>query len=162
MTAAHINAAAFSGIQSELTSLTLSTLNDFVPTKCFYGSYSLRKVSLSGPNLTAVGDHAFADCYNLTSVSYSDSSKIHYINSYAFANCYQLTSFSFSSGLTAIDGHAYDGCSKLQSIVFSNPSGLSRIGEKAFDNCSLLTSVTFNGMVDPSISSNNIGWTNVI
>ena len=90
-----------------------------------------------------IGTGAFADCYNLTSITFSDG--VSYIGRGAFANCHSLTSVTFSDNITIsdnttiIDKEAFSGCLKLSSI--SIPNGFTSIGEKAFTSCHSLTSI---------------------
>lgn len=67
------------------------------------------------------------------------------IGQYAFYNCINLTSVSISSGVTTIKPYAFQGCSSLSSVTI--PSGVTTINYYAFRNCTSLTSVTIPSSV---------------
>lgn len=70
LTADYVGDAAFSSIDSQLMSLSVSTLNSSIPTRCFSNSTSLKKIDVYGPNLSVIHDYAFENCTSLTSVEY--------------------------------------------------------------------------------------------
>ena len=65
--------------------------------------------------LTAIGNYAFYDCENLTSVVFPDS--IQTIGDYAFTGCRSLASLKLPSTLTSIGDYGFAYCSGLQSIT---------------------------------------------
>lgn len=118
-----------------------------------------------------IGDHAFYDCKNLTSISIPHSIKS--IEEYAFYNCSALTSITIPYSVTNIGCYAFCNCSGLTSITVASaninydsrdncnaiiytenntliagckntiiPNSVTSIGENAFYNCTDLTSVT--------------------
>ncbi len=89
------------------------------------------------PGITSIGDYAFYDCSNLTSISIPES--IISIGDYAFFGCSNLTSISIPESIISIGDYAFSGCSNLTSI--SIPQNVSSIGEYAFSFCKNLTSV---------------------
>ncbi len=58
----------------------------------------------------------------------------------AFRNCEQMTSIAIPEGVTSIDGNAFVGCSSLKNVII--PSGVKTIGNVAFSGCSELTSIS--------------------
>jgi len=111
--------------------------------------------------VTSIGDGAFCDCEELTSISIPNS--VTSIGSYAFCNCYGLTSFTIPNsvrdigegalcdcsnilsiiipeGVTCIDDWTFSCCFSLTSVTI--PESVTSIGECAFNECSSLTSVT--------------------
>jgi len=70
------------------------------------------------PNsVTSIGDWAFDDCDNLTSVVIPDS--VTSIGDYAFYYCDSLTSVVIGDSVTNIGYRAFYGCDYLTSITFN-------------------------------------------
>ena len=65
--------------------------------------------------LRSIGDAAFRDCRNLTSVTLPEGVKT--IEYYAFQNCSELESVVMPESLTTIDEYAFDGCMNLISVT---------------------------------------------
>ena len=86
-------------------------------------------------SVTTIGDVAFVECRNLTSVSMPSVTTI---GNSAFERCSALTSVEMPS-VTTIGGYVFYECSSLTSI--SMPS-VTTIGGYAFYNCNALTSVS--------------------
>ena len=127
-------------------------------------------------NVTAIGDRAFENSWNLTSVTIPNS--VTSIGNYAFQDCNGLTSLTIPSGVTSIGEYAFRNCSSLTSIVVEEgntiydsrdncnalietgtntlivgcsnsviPGGVTSIGAYAFQGCNGLTSLTIPGDV---------------
>ena len=62
------------------------------------------------------------------------------IGNYAFQNCSELTSVTIPESVISIGYNAFSWCSSLTSVTI--PEGVTSIGEGAFNDCSSLTSVT--------------------
>lgn len=79
--------------------------------------------------VTSIGDWAFYNCHDLTSVTIPSS--VTSIGDYAFDGCYSLTSITIPSSVTSIGDHAFAGCYKLTSVVFEDPYGwcIAKAGE---------------------------------
>ena len=88
--------------------------------------------------ITSIGDYAFDDCENLTTVTIPES--VTSIGDYAFDDCSSLTSVTIPKGVTSIGDSAFCECSSLESITI--PESVTSIGDDAFEDCSSLTSVT--------------------
>jgi hypothetical protein len=110
--------------------------------------------------VTSIGDGAFAECINLTSVHIPDG--VVSIGAAAFSDCYDLSELRLPDGLSSIADWAFFACRSLGSVTipasvssigsyaFSSchsllavqlPSGLSSISDSAFSSCESLTSV---------------------
>lgn len=91
---------------------------------------SVGKITFS-ENITTIGDCAFLDCTNLTSIIIPDSVTI--IGYGAFAECTNLTSITIPDSVTTIGKMAFFGCSNTTSVVI--PSSVTSIGLQAFESC---------------------------
>lgn len=119
--------------------------------------------------VTSIGECAFSNCNELTSVTIPDS--VTNIASNAFADCSGLTSVTIpqvvcdqgvpwvfpasyrfltnvtiETTVTRIGDYAFFGCKGLTSM--SIPDSVTRIGRGAFSGCSGLTSITIPKSVD--------------
>ncbi len=81
--------------------------------------------------VTAIGNSAFRDCYDLTGVTIPSTVKT--IGKYAFMNCFGLNSIVIPSSVKMIDYGAFSGCYFLKSVTL--PVGLEEIGYFAFEEC---------------------------
>ena len=116
--------------------------------------------------VTGIGDIAFQQCENLTSVTIPNS--VTNIGVSAFMGCYRLTSITIPNSVISIGWKAFEGCSGLTSITIPNsvtgivantfkgcyrltsitiPNSVTFIGDYAFEGCSGLTSVTIPNSV---------------
>ncbi len=93
--------------------------------------------------VAAIGDHAFAYCYHLTSVTLPNS--VTSIGDGAFDSCENLTSVTLPNSVTTIGDWAFSGCEYLSSVTISN--SVASIGSYAFSNCISLTTVTIPNSV---------------
>jgi hypothetical protein len=100
--------------------------------------------------VTSIGDYAFSDCTNLTSVAIP--SGVTNIGNYAFYNC-RLTSVTIPDSVTIIGDGAFEQCNHLASIMIGKD--VINIGDYAFEYCSSLTSVT---IPDSVISIGNLAF----
>lgn len=86
-------------------------------------------------NVTSIGNYAFLDCPNLTSITIPDS--VVSIGEFAFCNCPNLENVVMpndsNSSLKSIGADAFYQCKKLKSITI--PSSVISIGRCAFDVC---------------------------
>jgi len=86
---------------------------------------------------TSIGDCAFFDCRELTSVTIPEG--VTMIGYSAFNSCFGLTSIVLPQGLKSIKDDAFSGCKSLQTITL--PKSLSSIGADIFDGCKGLTEI---------------------
>lgn len=86
-------------------------------------------------NVTSIGNYAFLNCPNLTSITIPDS--VVSIGAFAFCNCSNLENVVMpndsNSSLKSIGADAFYQCKKLKSITI--PSSVISIGRCAFDVC---------------------------
>ena len=93
--------------------------------------------------VTSIGDRAFIDSSDLTSVTIPNS--VTSIGSSAFRGCSGLTSVTIPNSVTDIGYRAFLGCTSLTSATI--PNSMTSIGNGAFEGCSGLTSVTIPNIV---------------
>ena len=87
-----------------------------------------------GDGVTSIGESAFMNCENLTTVSIP--STLTSIGAGAFLACKSLASnITIPDGVTVINNSTFNGCEKLTTVVL--PSGLTTIGASAFAGCNL-------------------------
>ena len=80
--------------------------------------------------VTGIGDYAFRDCNEMTSVTIADS--VTEIGTGAFVNCSKLSMAAVPNSVRSIGNSAFDGCISLSSISYNgNEYDLSNI-EPAF------------------------------
>ena len=95
--------------------------------------------SVTIPNsVTTIGEEAFSDCTSLKSVTIGDSVTV--IGEYAFSHCTSLTSVTIPDSVTDIGQYAFDRCTSLTSVTIGN--GVTSIGVGVFYECTLPTSIT--------------------
>ena len=125
-----------------------------------------------GEGVTSIGNTAFRDCIELTSISLNDDLK--HIGVEAFRYCGKLTAIDFPEsltsianssffecrgllsvtipeGITNIDFSTFYDCSSLKSLIL--PSGMTSIGGDAFKACHNLTEIVCKATTPPLLSS---------
>ena len=93
--------------------------------------------------VTAIGDHAFSECDNLTGVSIPNT--VTAIMDYAFAWCSSLPSLNIPSSVNHLGTAAFTECTALTGIII--PSAVTAIPDMLFLLCDGLTSITIPGSV---------------
>lgn len=96
-------------------------------------------------NIASIGESAFADCAQLTTVTFGDASKITTIGASAFSGCKALANINQTDGkndlstssLAKIESQAFANCTSLANIYF--PSTLMRISSDAFSGAKAAT-----------------------
>ncbi|MDE5992509.1 MAG: fibronectin type III domain-containing protein [Oscillospiraceae bacterium] len=105
----------------------------------FKSNTSLKSATI--PDGCAVGKEAFANCVNLTSVTFEGSAA--YIDDEAFLNCTSLEKITFkkpNASISYIGKKAFANCFSLETVTL--PSKTGEIREFAFGNCISLNTVT--------------------
>ena len=100
-------------------------------------NYSRIKKVILKNGVTSIGDYAFRDCSNMTSVTIPKGVKS--IGSRAFYNCSSLTSVTIPNSVTSIGREAFEWCSSLASVTI--PNSVTSIGYDAFSGCNNLKEV---------------------
>lgn len=81
--------------------------------------------------VTRIGDYAFYNCTELTSVEIPEG--VTYIGESAFACCQSLESVTIPGSVTEIGEGAFESCDSM--LVLKLTSGLKRVGAFAFSEC---------------------------
>ena len=92
--------------------------------------------------VTSIGNSAFLNCSNLTSVTIPNS--VTSIGNSAFEGCKGLTSITIPNSVTSIGEEAFSGCIWTSITI---PNSVTSIGSKAFSWCIGLTSITIPNSV---------------
>ena len=96
------------------------------------------------PNgVTAIGENAFYNCVNLTSIFIPNT--VTAIRDNAFYMCSGLTAIDIPNSVSAIGENAFAGCSSLTDISIAN--SVTTIGKYAFSHCKKLTDLTIPNSV---------------
>ena len=102
-----------------------------------YASKAVIPDQVEGCRVIAVGDSAFENCSNLTSVTIPDS--VIAIGDRAFYDCTQLAGLIFPESILSIGDGAFYGCKGLTEITI--PNSVHSLGASAFSRCAGLTEV---------------------
>ena len=105
---------------------------------CVLGYRDAEATALRVPSgVLGVGNHAFADFWDLQSVNLPDSLK--YIGCGAFETNTYLDNLLIPDGVELICDQAFQGCTYLRNLVIGE--GVRHIGNEAFARCSQLATV---------------------
>ena len=99
--------------------------------------------TINGLPVTGIGDWAFWNCINLTSVTIPNS--VTSIGHAAFSSCPSLSSVIIGNSVISIGDAAFGYCRNLTDVTI--PNSVTSIGDKAFYECSGLTRVTIGNSV---------------
>ena len=108
----------------------------------FANCSQLTSVNISA-GVTSIGYRAFGYCINLTNITIPNS--VTSIGDEAFSYCSSLTSVTIPNSVTSIDGYTFLNCSSLTNVTI--PDNVTTISHSAFSGCSSLTSVTIPNSV---------------
>lgn len=112
--------------------------------KAAYSKSTLKTVKIGKGE---IGDSAFSNCTNLTTVELGDG--VTQIGTNAFIRCTQISSITIGSRVSSIGKNAFNGCTALTNANI----GSGAIGANAFQDCTRLTDVTLGNGVT-SIGTN--------
>ncbi len=125
-------------IPGNINGLTVTGIGD----DAFFNSSDLTSVTI--PNsVTSIGDLAFFECSGLTNIVISD--QVTNIGEDAFLDCSSLTTVTIPNSVMLIGEEAFGECSGLTNVVFGDH--VAQIGDWAFDDCSRLSAVVIGDSV---------------
>lgn len=110
-------------------STSITTAN--IPASVTYNGVTYR--------VTSIGNGAFKDCTNLTSVNIPNS--ITSIGHCAFCDCTSMESIKIPNSVTSIGTIAFSGCSSLTSMTI--PNSVYKLGDMAFLGCHRLKELRY-------------------
>ena len=136
-------------------------LTDFVIENGVLKKYKGKSADVVIPDsVIGIGDGAFFNCRNLTSISIPDSvmsigkrafeycvslsnimipGSVKNIGEYAFRYCFKLKDIIIPDGITSIERSAFENCDSLANILI--PDSVTSIEKSAFKDCRSLTSI---------------------
>ncbi len=91
--------------------------------------------------VTNIGNQAFYNCTNLTTVTGGTAVKS--IGDYAFYNCANLTAVTIGAAVKNIGSYAFGKCTNLENVYV--PDSVEKLGAYAFKNCESLKTASLPG-----------------
>ena len=122
------------GNEAYVTYITYSSNNGYNYSSKYSGHVTIPEVvTYNGLSytVTGIGQHAFENCTNLTSVTIPNT--ITSIDYCTFYNCTGLINISIPNSVTSIDSGSFSYCRNLTSINI--PNSVASLGVEAFYNC---------------------------
>ncbi|MEP5376284.1 MAG: leucine-rich repeat protein, partial [Hyphomicrobiales bacterium] len=113
----------------------------------------LTSVSIT-ESMTSIGERAFENNIDLTSVNFGTNSNITSIGEYAFINC-ALGSVEIPEGMTVIEPATFHNNDEMTHVTI--PAGITAIGENSFNSIANLSQVTVLASDPPSVEENSFG-----
>ena len=89
--------------------------------------------------VSEIGEYAFMDNINITSISFSEARNLKKLNELSFAGCKNLTSVVIPTWLNEISFSTFQECTSLSSVIFY--SNIKEIPEQAFYMCTSLEEI---------------------
>jgi hypothetical protein len=83
----------------------------------------------------------------LETVTFAEGSVLETIGNYAFRDCDELTSIVIPASVETIGEGAFFSCDVLETVTFAEGSLLETIGDSAFLQCTSLTSIEIPALV---------------
>ncbi len=105
--------------------------------KAFQNCQNLSSVTIP-KSVTRIGFYAFRNCRKLSNLTIPDS--VEYIGDGAFSICESLRSITIPSSIKHINHGTFNHCKNLNNVIISN--GVTHIGSMAFSDCINLSSIT--------------------
>ena len=103
--------------------------------------------TITVPQMSRVGAHAFRGCIRLTTVTLPNGMEI--INSYAFQGCSALTTINFPASLSEIANNAFSSCTSLENVTIENGFVCNGLNLSASTKFSVDTMIAmFNALAD--------------
>lgn len=103
--------------------------------EAFKGCHLLDGIHL--PKIVMMGNEAFANCFNLTSITLPGTLEV--VPQKSFARCWNLSTVIIEDGVKEIQDEAFRECYNLKHIEL--PDSIERLGTLIFKDCRALKSV---------------------
>lgn len=145
------------GNEATVTYITYSNNNGYNYSQKYSGHITIPEiVTYNGLTytVTRIGQHAFDNCINLTSISIPNT--VSSIGEYSFRNCYGITNIAIPLSITSIGNQAFWDCDGLTSVTI--PDSVNSLGSYAFYDCSNMTHAIIGRSVT-SIGNNAFSYT---
>lgn len=128
------NSPFTSGENSTLKKVTFADGIKVIPQYFLNNITTLTKIEIPA-SVQKIGDHAFAACSNLKTVTFKEQadSNLTTIDTSAFEDCSLMTLSKLPDGVTTINASAFKNCENVEFAKL--PEGLITIGKSAFENC---------------------------
>lgn len=133
---ANIPVIAVENITNSQIKTVVITSGDAIGEYAFTNCDNLTSVTFPS-SMKSIGNHAFSDCDRLQTILIPSSVKT--IGDYAFSSCRSLENINIPEGVTTIGVQVLSGCSSLKNITI--PNTVESIGDDAFSSCTALTSI---------------------
>ncbi len=125
-------------VPNKINGLTVTGIGNFAFKQCT----NLTSVTL-GDGITSIGDSAFHTCSSLTNLIIGSS--VTMIADSAFMYCTNLTSIAIPDSVTSMGRYTFYDCTRLSNVTIGN--GLTSIPNNTFEVCLSLTNVTIGTSV---------------
>ena len=103
--------------------------------------------TINGRYIVDIRNRAFMDNTEITSVDFSQLSRLERIGSFAFSGCTNVTGeISIPANVVVIETAAFQNCSSVESVVYNSTCGY--VPNQCFYGCTSLNSVTLNDTVE--------------
>jgi len=158
----HYDGIRITGYSGSVRAVTIPASIEGLPvTEIANNAFANRNITsvVVPSSITTIGDGAFSNCQQLTSITLHDNirsigvnafrrtaitsitlpARITLISQGTFAECRNLTSIVIPEGVTVIGVDAFNTCVALATVTL--PSTIRSIHNSAFLNCSLLSNV---------------------
>lgn len=126
---------------SSLSSVTLGTSMTKIPAATFSGCTSLTGIAIDS-RFDEIGANAFANS-GLLSVNLGSCTKLTNIGESAFSNCHDMTTVSLPACLRIIKAHVFAGSTALTTVNIPANNNIQSIGNDAFSGLYSMKKVTF-------------------
>lgn len=133
----------------------------------WYSNHTNIKKVVLDKKITSIGEYAFYDCRNLTSINIP--SGVTKIGRSAFYQCQSLSSVTIPNGVSKIEYDCFVGCDSLRSIII--PDSVTEIASYSFNGCDSLSSITlgenitnidFNAFIGTAYYNSSYNWNNKV
>jgi hypothetical protein len=125
-----------------LTNITIPDSVTSIGERAFYNTAYYNIPANWTFNVLYIGRHLIKAKSSIT-VDYTIADGTRCIGELAFSDCNELSSVIIPDSVTSINGYAFSGCDSLASVTIGN--GTKSIGKNAFLSCYALKNVNYNG-----------------